>query len=218
MIRCRQILLLSRVFRSCRWVYRANRQPQTGGYMVRCPRWADQALRSASGPKTAGQSWPRCSPGRSAEPEPEPGCQHPARHHRRGGWPGQPGTAGPDPRERRCSSAGPDRGPWRWSSPRSLPWCGELTFRTPTRHRAPNQQPERILIPGDGAAGGQEAQNRPACPAMAATRHLRPVPSQRLPGAMVSGAPAVLNRQVTSTPIHMARPGPASVPRGHAPL
>jgi hypothetical protein len=26
------------------------------------------------------------------------------------------------------------------------------------------------------------------------------------------------NRQVTSTSIHMARPGPASVPRGHAPL
>jgi len=39
---------------------------------------------------------------------------------------------------------------------RSLPWCGELTFRTPTRHRAPNQQPGRILIPGDGAAGDQE--------------------------------------------------------------
>jgi hypothetical protein len=75
---------------------------------------------------------------------------------------------------------------------RSLPWCGELTFRTPTRHRAPNQQPGRILIPGDGAAGDQGAQNRPACPAMAATRRLRPVPSQRLPGAMVSGVQAVL--------------------------
>ena len=53
---------------------------------------------------------------------------------------------------------------------RSLPRCGELTFRTPTRHRAPNQQPGRILIPGGGAAGDQEAQNRPvyatpaACP------------------------------------------------------
>jgi hypothetical protein len=53
---------------------------------------------------------------------------------------------------------------------RSLPWCGELTFRTPTRHRAPDQQPGRTLIPGDGAAGDQEAQNRPvyatpaACP------------------------------------------------------
>jgi hypothetical protein len=46
--------------------------------------------------------------------------------------------------------------------------------------------------PGDGAAGDQGAQNRPACPAMAATRRLRPVPSQRLPGAMVSGAHAVL--------------------------
>jgi hypothetical protein len=38
---------------------------------------------------------------------------------------------------------------------RCLPWCGELTFRTPTRHRAPNQQPGKILIPGDGAAGDQ---------------------------------------------------------------
>jgi len=37
----------------------------------------------------------------------------------------------------------------------SLPWCGELTFRTPTRYRAPNQEPGRILIPGDGAAGDQ---------------------------------------------------------------
>jgi len=34
----------------------------------------------------------------------------------------------------------------------------------------PNREPGRILIPGDGAAGDQEAQNRPACPAMAATR------------------------------------------------
>jgi hypothetical protein len=75
---------------------------------------------------------------------------------------------------------------------RSLPRCGELTFRTPTRHRAPNQEPGRILIPGDGAAGDQGAQNRPVCPAMAATRRLWPVPSQRLPGAMVSGVHAVL--------------------------
>ena len=56
----------------------------------------------------------------------------------------------------------------------------------------PNRERGRILIPGDGAAGDQGAQNRPACPAMAATRRLRPVPSQRLPGARISGAPAVL--------------------------
>ena len=53
---------------------------------------------------------------------------------------------------------------------RSLPRCGELTFRTPTRHRARTGNLGRILIPGDGAAGDQEAQNRPvyatpaACP------------------------------------------------------
>jgi hypothetical protein len=52
-------------------------------------------------------------------------------------------------------------------------------IRIPARHRAPNQEPGRILIPGDGAAGDQEAQNRPACAAIAATRRLRPVPSQR---------------------------------------
>jgi hypothetical protein len=56
----------------------------------------------------------------------------------------------------------------------------------------PDREPGRILIPGDGAAGDQGAQNRPACPAMAATRRLRAVPSQRPPGAMVSGAHAVL--------------------------
>jgi hypothetical protein len=44
----------------------------------------------------------------------------------------------------------------------------------------------------DFAAGDQGAQNRPACPAMAATRRLRAVPSQRPPGAMVAGAQAVL--------------------------
>jgi hypothetical protein len=56
----------------------------------------------------------------------------------------------------------------------------------------PNREPGRILIPGDGAAGDQGAQNRPACPAMAATRRLRAVPSQRPPGAMVSGPHAVM--------------------------
>jgi hypothetical protein len=76
----------------------------------------------------------------------------------------------------------------------------------------PNREPGRTLIPGDGAAGDQEAQNRPACPAMAATRRLRAVPSQRLSGAMISGAPAVCNRQVTSTSIHMANPGPVIAP------
>jgi hypothetical protein len=79
---------------------------------------------------------------------------------------------------------------------RPLPWCGELTFRAPARHRAPDQQPGRTLIPGGGATGDQEAlwtrlRTKPACPADSAMRRLRPVPSQRLPGAMVSGVPAV---------------------------
>jgi hypothetical protein len=54
----------------------------------------------------------------------------------------------------------------------------------------PEPGPGRILIPGDGAVGDQGAQNRPACPTMAATRCLRAVPSQRPPSAMVSGAHA----------------------------
>jgi hypothetical protein len=56
----------------------------------------------------------------------------------------------------------------------------------------PNRKLGSLLIPGDGAAGDQEAQNKPACPAMAATRRLRAVPSQRPSSAMVSGAHAVL--------------------------
>jgi hypothetical protein len=50
--------------------------------------------------------------------------------------------------------------------------CIPDTYAAP----GPNREPGRILIPGDGAAGDQGAQNRPACPAMAATRRLRAVP------------------------------------------
>jgi len=75
---------------------------------------------------------------------------------------------------------------------RSLPRSGELASRDTYAASGPNREPGRILIPGDGAAGDQEAQNRPACPAMAATRRLRAAPSQRPPGAMVSGTHAVL--------------------------
>lgn len=48
----------------------------------------------------------------------------------------------------------------------------------------------RAHIPDTSAASGPEP--GPACPAKAATRRLRPVPLQRLPGAMISGAPAAL--------------------------
>ena len=59
----------------------------------------------------------------------------------------------------------------RERSAEGLPWGGELTFRTPARHRAPNNEPGRILIPGDGSSRGSRAQNRPAGrPAMAAGR------------------------------------------------
>jgi hypothetical protein len=64
--------------------------------------------------------------------------------------------------------------------------------------------PDTCAAPGPGpgtckdpdprrqSSRGSGAQNRPACPAMTATRRPRAVPSQRLPGAMVSGAHAVL--------------------------
>jgi hypothetical protein len=91
-------------------------------------------------------------------------------------------------------------------------------IRTPARHRAPNHEPGRTLIPGDGAAGDQGAQNRPACAAIAATRRLRPVPSQRFLALWCQAHTPSCSRQVTSTSIRMVRPGPASAPRGHAPL
>jgi hypothetical protein len=91
-------------------------------------------------------------------------------------------------------------------------------IRTPTRHRAPNQEPGRILIPGDGATGDQEAQNRPACAAIVVTRRLRPVPSQRFLALSCQAYTPSCSRQVTSTSISMVKPGPASAPRGHAPL
>jgi hypothetical protein len=89
---------------------------------------------------------------------------------------------------------------------------------TPTRHRAPNQEPGRILIPGDGAAGDQGAQNRPACAAIVATRRLRPVPSQRFVALWCQAHTPSCGRQVTSTSVRMVIPGPAGAPRGHAPL
>jgi short subunit dehydrogenase-like uncharacterized protein len=55
-----------------------------------------------------------------------------------------------------------------------------------------HREPGRILIPRRRSSRGSGAQNRPACPAMAARRRLRAVPSRRLPGAMVSGAHAAL--------------------------
>jgi hypothetical protein len=82
---------------------------------------------------------------------------------------------------------------------------------------APNRGPGRTLIPGDGAAGDQRAQNRPACPAM----RLRDACGLSRNDFLALWSQAHLpscNRQVTSTSIHMARPGPATAPRSHAPL
>ena len=136
-----------------------------------------------------------------------------------------------EPRRRRSST--PDCSSWTPSHPppesvltrarrgRSLPWCGGLTFRTPTRHRAPDQEPGRMLIPGDGAAGDQGAQNRPACLLARRWRLRAACGLSRLNHFLTLWSQPYMpscNRRVTSTSIHMARPGPASAPHGHAPL
>jgi hypothetical protein len=75
----------------------------------------------------------------------------------------------------------------------------------------PNQEPGRILIPGDGAAGDQGAENRPACGAIVATRRLRPVPSQRFLPLRSQAHTPPWSRQVTSTSIRMVKPGPLAL-------
>ncbi len=80
----------------------------------------------------------------------------------------------------------------------------------------PNREPGRILIPGDGAAGDQEAQNKPArqwrlhdaCGLFRLNDLLALWSQAHMPSC---------NRQVTSTSVHMAKPGSASAPRAHAP-
>ena len=80
--------------------------------------------------------------------------------------------------------------------------------RRKRRHRARGP----TSLPGDGAAGDQGAQNRPACPAMAARDACG---LSRLNDLLALWSQAHLpscNRQVTSSSIHMAKPGPATAP------
>ena len=73
----------------------------------------------------------------------------------------------------------------------------------------PEPEPARALIPGDGAAGDQEAQNRTACPGNSgyATPEACPVSNDFLTLCSQAHLPPS-NRQVRSTSIHMAKPGP----------
>jgi hypothetical protein len=96
--------------------------------------------------------------------------------------------------------------------------CGELTSGHLGGIGPRTRNLEGILIPGDGAARDQGAQNRPACAAIAAKRRLRHVPSQRFLALWCQAHTPSCSRQVTSTLIRMVKPGPASAPRGHAPL
>ena len=101
---------------------------------------------------------------------------------------------------------------------RFVPRSSELAFQDTSAVSGPNREPGRILIPGDGAAGDQGAQNRPACPAMAARDACG---LSRLNDLLALWSQAHMpscNWQVTSTSIRMAEPGSDSAPRGHAPL
>ena len=86
----------------------------------------------------------------------------------------------------------------------SLPWFGELTFRTPTRHRAPNREPGRVSDPrrrsSRGSWGPQVGHaarqwRRPdaACPV--STASWCNGPQAQMPPC---------NRQAISTSIHIA--------------
>jgi hypothetical protein len=94
----------------------------------------------------------------------------------------------------------------------------QLSAAPAGRRSGPNQQPGRILVPGDGAAGDQglriglparQWRLRDACGLSRLNDFLALWSQAHVPSG---------NRQVTSTSIHMAKPVPASVPRGHAPL
>jgi hypothetical protein len=99
---------------------------------------------------------------------------------------------------------------------RSLPGAANLHsgHLRGTRHR----EPGRILIPGDGAAGDQglriglPTRQRRSCDACGLSC-LNDFLALRSQADM-----PLCNRQFASTSIHMAKPGPASAPRDHAPL
>jgi hypothetical protein len=133
----------------------------------------------------------------------------------------------PEPRRRRSSTPGCSS--WTRNHPLQNPssrgrgteglCLGAASLRSGhLRGIGPEPEPGRILIPGDGAAGDQGAQNRPACPAMAARDACG---LSRLNDLLALWSQAHMpscNRQVTSTSVHIAKPGSASAPRGHAPL
>jgi hypothetical protein len=83
----------------------------------------------------------------------------------------------------------------------------------------PNREPGRTLIPGDGAAGDQGAQNRACLPGNGgyATPAGCPVSTTSWRYDLRPTCRLVTGRFI-STSIHMAEPGPATAPRSHAPL
>ena len=102
---------------------------------------------------------------------------------------------------------------------RSLPRCGELAFRTPTRHRAPETGTWNDPDPRRRSSRGSGAQNRPARQwrlrdACTLSRRW----SRRFLALRCQAHTPSCSRQVTSTSIRMVKPGPASALRGHAPL
>jgi hypothetical protein len=157
-----------------------------------------------------------------------PGCRLPGRAGAGGWWP----RAGPS--GCRVRSAGPARGPggrppgrWLAAAGPGPPWC-------PCRRRAgpggraprPGRQCSRRRPRRSASRAGRAwppARSRtgypaPACAAIAATQRVRPVPSQRFLALWCQAHTPSCSRRVTSTSIRMVKPGPASAPRGHAPL
>ena len=140
------------------------------------------------------------------------------------------GPPGAQTAQRRRRSSTPGRSNWTRSHPPPASVFPEGAARKvsasvrrayiPDTYAAsgPNRELGRILIPGDGAAGDQglkiglparQWRLRGAC-GLSRLNDLLALWSQaHMPSC---------NRQVTSTSIHMAKPGPASAPRGHAPL
>src|SRR5260370_41310446 len=78
---------------------------------------------------------------------------------------------------------------------------------------------ERILIPGDGAAGDQGASEQACLPGNGgyATLAACPVSTTSWRYGLRRTCPLVTGR-VTSTTVHMAKPRPAPPSRRHAPL
>jgi hypothetical protein len=131
---------------------------------------------------------PRGPPGHRQRRSSTPGCSSWTRSH-------PPASVFPRAQHRRVSAPTQD-------AASSYPDTYAATGAEPGTWKDPD--PRRRSNRGSGA------QNRPACAATAATRRLRPVPSQRFLAPWSQAHTPSCSRQVTSTSVRMVKPGPAS--------